>query len=433
MDMVFNVDIYDRNSRLDGAGAEFWLPARPYELRSALQRARADESSVLNVSIYDYGRAEFISGTFLSPQDARMLRGLNALAWKVTEMTETELAGFEGLVCMESGEDKPALTMERLYNLAASGGNCHAMFDVTDDEQLGRFFAENGFTPELDSLPDEVFERLDFRKIGAEKRQEHGGVFLEDAEGVYGYVEHDGDIVDAWKDLNLDPEEPDYAVLMELRRTDTEEHSPVTLKLPADESAIRSAMAELDVTDWTNVSTLCLDCKVPAIGEMLAELNNPEHASRVAIILNRLTAEQAVVCDALLEAVPCPDLPSAITMMRSVDAYTLTPELSTHAEYAKRHILNLVGEESAQYLIPCVDVQTYGSHLLSKGTAAMTAYGAIQRKDGQLLRAPLDQARNRTERPMAEPDQTGIREQSGGVGNTKKPVKRRQRRKEAAR
>ena len=214
MDMVFNVDIYDRNSRLDGAGAEFWLPARPYELRSALQRARADESSVLNVSIYDYGRAEFISGTFLSPQDARMLRGLNALAWKVTEMTETELAGFEGLVCMESGEDKPALTMERLYNLAASGGNCHAMFDVTDDEQLGRFFAENGFTPELDSLPDEVFERLDFRKIGAEKRQEHGGVFLEDAEGAYGYVEQEGDIEDVWKDLNLDPEEPDYAALL---------------------------------------------------------------------------------------------------------------------------------------------------------------------------------------------------------------------------
>ena len=433
MEKVFNVEMFSWDSRLDGAGADFWLPARPYELRYALQKARADEDTVLSVSIYDYGKAEFISGTFLSPQNARMLRGLNALAWKVTEMTEAELAGFEGLVCMEGGEDKPALTMERLYNLAASGGNCHAMFDVTDDEQLGRFFAEGGFTPELDGLPDDVFERLDFRKIGKEKREEHGGVFLEDAEGAYGYVEQEGEIEEAWKDLNLDPEEPDYAVLMELRRIDTADRSPVTLKLPADESAIRSAMRELEVSDWTSVSAVCLDCKVPAIGEMLAGLNNPEHASRVAIVMNRLTAEQAVVCDALLEAVPCPDLAAAIIMMRSVDAYTLTPELSTPAEYAKRDLLNLVGEESAQFLIPCVDLNVYGSHLLSKGTAAMTEYGAIQRKDGQPLRAPLDQARDRTERSGPEPDQTGIREQDGGEGSAKKAVRHGRKRKEAVR
>jgi len=153
----------------------------------------------------------------------------------------------------------------------------------------------------------------------------------------------------------------------------------------------------------------------------------------VALVLDRLTAEQSVACDALLEAVPCPDLSAAITMMRSVDAYTLTPELSTPAEYAKRNLLNMVGEESAQYLIPCVDLNVYGSHLLSRGTAAMTEYGAIQRKDGQPLRAPLDQAQSRTERDMTEHDQTGIREQSGDEGNAKKPATRGRRRKGAAR
>ena len=433
MEKIFNVEMFPRDSRLDGAGADFWLPARPYELRYALQKARADEDTVLSVSIYDYGKAEFISGTFLSPDNARMLRSLNALAWKVTEMTETELAGFEGLVCMEGGEDKPALTMERLYNLAASGGNCHAMFDVTDDEQLGRFFAEDGFMPELDGLPDEVYERLDFRKIGKEKREEHGGVFLEDKDGVYGYVEQDGDIEDAWKDLNLDPEEPDYAVLLELTRTDTQDVPAATLKLPASDRTILGVMETLDVVDWSNVSVRCLDCKVPAVGELLAALGNPAHASRVSLVLDRLPAEQAVVCNALLEAVPCPDLAAAITMMRSVDAYTLTPELSTPAEYAKRHILNLVGEESAQYLIPCVDLNVYASHLLSRGTAAMTEYGAIQRKDGQPLRAPLDEVRDRTERPVSEPDRTDIRQESGNEENAKKTASRGRKRRAAER
>ena len=394
MDKVLNVELYAKDSNLEGAYAEISLPARPYELRRALQKARIGEDTELSVIVNDYGKAVFLSGTQKSTMDARTLRGFNALAAKLAGMNDMELAAFEGLVMMETDEDAPRLSMERLYNLAFAAPDCHVLFDVTNDEQLGHFFAEEGgFMPELDALPKAVLANLDYRKIGEEKRKENGGVFLEEAEG---YVQFDGDIEDAWKDLNLDPVEPDYAVLMELRRTDTEDRSPVTLKLPADESAIRSAMAELDVTDWTNVSTLCLDCKVPAIGKMLAGLNNPEHASRVALVLDRLTAEQSVACDALLEAVPCPDLSAAITLMRSVDAYTLTPELSAPAEYAKRNLLNMVGEESAQYLIPCVDLNVYGSHLLSRGTAAMTEYGAIQRKDGQPLRAPLDQAQSRT-------------------------------------
>ena len=431
MDKVLNVELYAKDSELDGAYAEISLPARPYELRRALQKARIGEDTELSVIVNDYGKAVFLSGTQESTMDARTLRGFNALTAKLAGMNAMELAAFEGLVMMETDEDAPRLSIERLYNLAFAAPDCHVLFDVTNDEQLGHFFAEEGgFMPELDALPEAVLANLDYRKIGEEKRKENGGVFLEEAEG---YVQFDGDIEDAWKDLNLDPVEPDYAVLMELRRTDTEDRSPVTLKLPADESAIRSAMAELDVTDWTNVSTLCLDCKVPAIGEMLAGLNNPEHASRVALVLDRLTAEQSVACDALLEAVPCPDLSAAITMMRSVDAYTLTPELSAPAEYAKRNLLNMVGEESAQYLIPCVDLNVYGSHLLSRGTAAMTEYGAIQRKDGQPLRAPLDQAQSRTERDMTEHDQTGIREQSGDEGNAKKPATRGRRRKGAAR
>ena len=36
MDRILNVDIYPRNSDLEGAYAEFSLPAYPYELRYAM-------------------------------------------------------------------------------------------------------------------------------------------------------------------------------------------------------------------------------------------------------------------------------------------------------------------------------------------------------------------------------------------------------------
>ena len=57
-------------------------------------------------------------------------------------------------------------------------------------------------------------------------------------------------------------------------------------------------------------------------------------------------------------------------------------------------MLAMLGEETANLLIPCVGLDVYGGHLLSKGTAAMTKYGAIRRKDGLPLRAPLEQARD---------------------------------------
>ncbi|MBP5718981.1 MAG: hypothetical protein J6X53_08420, partial [Abditibacteriota bacterium] len=252
-----------------------------------------------------------------------------------------------------------------------------------------------GFMPELDGLSEEELSRLDYHKIGREKRKENGGVFLEE---MTGYVEWDGDITEEWQDVNLDPVQPDYAVLMELRRTDTQDIPPVTLKLPAVPGAIQSAMKELRVGDWSGVSMRCLDCKVPSAGKMLAALGSPADIIQASMLLAGLTDDQAILCEALLEAVPCTDLTQVAAMLQSVEQYKLTTEVSTPAEYAKADLLAMLGEEEANLLIPCVGLDVYGEHLLSKGTAAMTKYGALRRKDGLPLCAPLEQARIEEER-----------------------------------
>ena len=51
--------------------------------------------------------------------------------------------------------------------------------DVFDDEQLGRFYAGNGFMPEYETLPDKIYEHLDFAKIRREARESEGGVFTQ--------------------------------------------------------------------------------------------------------------------------------------------------------------------------------------------------------------------------------------------------------------
>ena len=111
-----------------------------------------------------------------------------------------------------------------------------------------------------------------------------------------------------------------------------------------------------------------------------------------------------------------------------MEQYKLTLEISTPAEHAKADLLSMLGEEKANLLIPCVNLNVYGEHLLSKGTAAMTKYGALRRKDGLPLRAPLEQARSVEGRASAGAVQTGSQEHGAPEGSGKKAARKRGRR-----
>lgn len=64
--------------------------------------------------------------------------------------------------------------------------------DAADDAQLGRFYAENGFIPELDGISDGVFKMLDFARIGKALRTGEGGVYVSGC-----YVVRDGGLLTA--------------------------------------------------------------------------------------------------------------------------------------------------------------------------------------------------------------------------------------------
>ena len=68
--------------------------------------------------------------------------------------------------------------MQDLRTLAVSAGaDCCHVVGATSDAELGRFYAENGFMEELDGLSDDVFEMLDFGKIGKALRTGENGTF----------------------------------------------------------------------------------------------------------------------------------------------------------------------------------------------------------------------------------------------------------------
>ena len=41
--------------------------------------------------------------------------------------------------------------------LAANVNRCHVLADIHTDEDLGKFYVENGFREDLDALPDSAY------------------------------------------------------------------------------------------------------------------------------------------------------------------------------------------------------------------------------------------------------------------------------------
>jgi len=182
---IFEVEI----SRPGSFGAEtsstLKLPAAPYEILDALDKARiTDKRVIYSTEIIgcelDY-LPQFI-GTNAN------LYELNHLAELLSSLNEWELDCFEGMVMMDTIRTQYSpIAIDRLINMTHSMKDCHVVYEAHNDSTLGKFYADNDFVPELENVPDEIYECLDLGKIGKEMREGEGGVFT-----PHGYVIQNG-------------------------------------------------------------------------------------------------------------------------------------------------------------------------------------------------------------------------------------------------
>ncbi len=304
---------------------------------------------------------------------------LNALCTKLAELNDQESTAFEGLVEMEKEKGQKIIPMHRLLDLAYSTGQCHLLDEVHSTEQLGRFAAENGFIPEADDLPDKAFKLLDFKKLGEQFMRGEGGVIVRG-----GYVAQDGDLAqNVWKTLALTPRKPDYAVLVELIAPEPSDN--VTLTLPATAEALTKAITLTNARDLSETPCLCLDCRAPALRDMITDANSLADACRAAESLASLPDADLPKYKALLAAMEIRDLHEAIELSQRLDDYTLSPEQSDYEDIARGQLQFLLGKRELETLLPHVNLYQYGRALQDRHQLALTDYGSVERRDGQTV------------------------------------------------
>ncbi len=387
MHSVFQVYAAAKDA-LGGRSTTLYLPATPYELLDVLDRCRVKDANELYGEIEEYHRF---------PQLASLLDGeadlcqLNALAQKLSELDAWQSTAFEGLVKMEVEKREP-FGIPRLIDLAYSADCCHVVPEAKDDAALGRFYAENGFVPEVDSLSDELFELLNFEKIGHDCRTGEGGVFTSG-----GYVVQHTELAETYKDMDLTLKAPDYMILLEISKgyfndPAYDSEKTVRLPLPAEPAAMDAALDAVGAWDWREVGFRCLDCRVPSLISHIDGDDNIAHVNRLAQKLQAMDEKVLTKFKAVLEATEDFSVPGATHTADALDEYLFTPQYASPEDMARNFLESSVGEAGMSTLLPHISLYAYGRALIEEQDCVLTKYGLISRKDGQSL-TPAEQSR----------------------------------------
>lgn len=391
---VFAVYLAKEGNPNSDACAKLDLPASPWELWDALDKVRLQTDDILYMEIEDYYAfaylAPHLDGLEIS------LNELNDLAALLSALDEIQKVAFDGFLRMEVQHkvdtNGGVITLQDLRDLAVSAKtDCYHVVDAADDAQLGRFYAENDFIPELDGVSDAVFKMLDFAGIGRMMRCSENGVFVGSL-----YVLQDGELTTAppcAKDL---PEKPGYLFRLTLGlHPDIGDARTVTLDLPAAEAELLDAQEQLGVEVWEGVTVIDYDGIIPYAAEFtdlpmeLEELNAFTKAAR------DIPRSEVPKLKALLEQFEVQDIETAMRLTEHLDDYILTPDLSSPQETAIDQLRFMTDEHSVELLIPHVNLYTYGCDVIKEDNAVLSPYGLLHSADYQPMLTPMQETQKK--------------------------------------
>ena len=387
---IFEVYLAKEDAPNNEAYAKLDLPASPWELWDALDKVRLQTDDILYMEIEGYDAFEYLS-PHLDGLDISF-NELNDLAALLSALDEVQEAAFEGLFSMEVQRKVNAnggvITLQDLRDLAVSAKtDCYHVVDAADDAQLGRFYAENEFIPELEGISDAVFEMLDFAGIGRMMRCSENGVFVNSL-----YVLRDGELTTAPPVQKTLPEKPGYLFRLTLGLCpDFGGDRTAVLDLPASEEALAAAQEQLGTLNWENTVVLNYDGIVPNVATFADLPMELEEFNAFTKAARDIPRSEVPKLKALLEQFEVRDIETALFLTEHLADYVLTPDLSSPQETAIDHLRFMTDDHSAELLLSHVNLYAYGCDLIKEDNATLSPYGLLHRADYQPMLSPMQE------------------------------------------
>jgi len=379
---IFRVDLAGGKHRY----CELNLPATDYELLDALDKLQMQPGDQLRWEICQHSNNTGHLQIYLN--DCTIYE-LNAFAKKIGAMTSDQRGAFEGMLQMALDKREGPMSVADLFTYANSTESCHVLGDVHNDEQLGRFYAENDFIPELEDVPDFAFERLDFAKIGKEMREGERGIFTH-----YGYVLQSGELLPDLADHKAPPKTPEYTLRLLIARypfeTGGDPEVTTTLDLPTDINELVTAMERVGAASWEEVIFTVEDSAIPGFpedlyGNSFEELN--DYAQTVKEIQD---SGELTKLKAILSTKFCSNVQEAMELAEQLDHFYLEQRLHDPVEIAEQEIRDYMPSNKVDALLKSMNMYNYGMEVMREYGSKLTEYGLVTPDETQTLEQSED-------------------------------------------
>ena len=388
----------DCHEKLRGyQGAMLELPATPYEIRDALQRARVQEGGGYTLeSTGDWPDFLWTALFHASPLSGEnVLEELNLLADAVSRMDEIQIGTFEGAVQLHLEETGKPPTLKELINISACLDDYEFHPGVTNDLSLGRACMEGGMLDLVECLPDEVAALLDPAKVGKALRHSDHGAFASRGYVYRGISAARQDFYDG-EHLPVCGENHKGLLSLRIEKLDAPDaDSGVWLELPADDKALRWALLSVGEEAFDTCRIAEVASIIPAFKYQLAGDEDIGKLNTLAERLRELQQEMPgelmlMKYKAVLELEQYYDLDMALDIAANLGCYDFSPDVLSPYAYGE-YVLQSAGIDTGDPAFIHFDFSGYGERQLEQAGYVFTPYGAVTRNGQEFVHEYTEQ------------------------------------------
>jgi hypothetical protein len=367
----------------DDYGVCLTLPAHPFELTDALEQIHAEKPGYIYWQVDEFYRCDFLAPHL---EEDMSIFEFNALTEQLSKLDGYQETALEGLLQMQvknhMQENSGPITAQELMMLASNVDRCHVLADVHSNEDLGKFYVENGFREDLDALPDSAYALLDYAKIGKQMRESEAGTFT-----PHGYVVRTEEL------QPLPEHEPQreisYMICLTLMNHENEQRTAV-LDLPATEQRMQEVQKELDAPEWYDAQFTGCDAIVPQLNAMLTDVEDLPRINELAQALQELKASgQLTKFKAVVSATKCESLDDVFDRLEKLPQYCFETKIRDRDAAVRDELEIVLGGKDAALIYKHLNREDYAEDVLKQYGAEITPYGMVNREDLGPLHEPI--------------------------------------------
>lgn len=374
--------------------AELLLPAADYEIKDAMQKARAvGRENTVEVSILECDILPELQDIRL---DTFSLDELNFFAKRLASLPNEELPVFYAVTeQIFNDADENPVSIKDLINCTYGLDTVPVAHNVSNLSELGRFAFENGLLSDLDDIPESAIPFLNAEQIGRVQQKNDKGVFA----GNYYIPTVHYERPEVYDGVTLPEEEPKNAAFLlkvgAYPKSAFSDEDPALhdLCLPADSDEL------FNVTDKCGEPEInlcfCYEfySSIPQItSDMFDSMEEIDELNTLAQRIAAMSESEQTKFKAVLNAEDTATLKGALDIAQNLWRYEFAAEPDTADTFFKDYVAKNADTRFDNRWLGGLFARNEGERLLSRLGATLTDYGIVSARNGRLFKpVPYDE------------------------------------------